>query len=141
MFGTAMRTPQAYTKVGVETGVLSANPYQLILMLFEGALVAVASARANLAQKDISGKGEAITKAIDIISNGLKASLDVQGGGELAVRLEALYDYMCMRLLYANVHNSDGALAEVARLLTEIKGAWEEIANDPAVLSANKAAA
>lgn len=142
MFGSATRSPtDAYAKVGIETGVVSANPYQLILMLFDGALVAIGSARASLAQKNIPQKGQAITKAIDIISNGLKASLDMNSGGELAERLGALYDYMCARLLYANVHDSDGALAEVTRLLTEIKGAWEEIANDPAVLSANRPAA
>lgn len=142
MFGAAMRNPsQAYTSVGVETGVMAADPYKLILMLFDGALVAVASARAHMEQNNIAEKGQAVTRAIDIIANGLKASLDVQGGGELAERLGALYDYMCARLLYANVHNNQAALAEVAGLLGEIRGAWEEIADDPAALSANKAAA
>lgn len=139
MIGSATRTlAQAYTSVGVETGVMSANPYKLILMLFDGALAAVSSARAHLAQRQIAEKGQAISKAIDIIANGLMASLDVQSGGELAERLAALYDYMCTRLLYANLHNNPAVLVEVAGLLTEIRGAWEEIARDPAVLSANR---
>ena len=58
-----------------------------------------------------------------------------------AQRLDALYEYMCMRLLHANLRNDKAALTEVASLLGEIKGAWEEIADDPAALSANKAAA
>jgi flagellar protein FliS len=48
---------------------------------------------------------------------------------------------MLSRLLFANINNDVAALEEVSRLLGEIKGAWEEIADDPAVLSANQAAA
>jgi flagellar protein FliS len=140
MYGTARRNPiQAYSSVGIETGVMSANPHKLIVMLFEGALVAVSSARMHMEQKHIAEKGESVTKAIDIIGNGLKASLDVTAGGELAERLSALYDYMCARLLHANARNDRAALIEVAGLLAELKGAWEEIASDPAVLSANNA--
>ena len=65
----------------------------------------------------------------------------VLGNAELAARLGALYDYMCARLLFANLHNNEAALREVAGLLQEIKGAWEEIARDPAVLSGTPAAA
>ena len=91
--------------------------------------------------KRTAEKGQSISKAIDIITNGLRASLDPEAGGELPERLGALYDYMCLRLLHANLKNDAAALAEVAALLGEIKGAWEEIANDPAVVSQNKAAA
>ena len=62
-------------------------------------------------------------------------------GDDLAYRLAALYDYLCTRLLHANLNNDRGALYEVASLLTEIKTAWEEIADDPAVASRNKSAA
>ena len=68
-------------------------------------------------------------------------SLDFSAGDELARRLAALYDYMGVRLVHANLKNDLGALQEVSRLLGEIKSAWGEIADDPAVLSASKAAA
>jgi flagellar secretion chaperone FliS len=129
---------QAYKDVGVETSVMSANPHRLVLMLFDGALVAVAQAKGHLEQRDVPGKCAAITKAIAIISEGLRASLDIQAGGELAARLDALYEYMAMRLLAANAHNDATVLEEVRSLLLELRGAWEEIANDPAVLSANR---
>jgi flagellar protein FliS len=137
----SQRHAQAYADVGMETGVVAANPHRLILMLFDGALLAIAKA-SNAMQKDqIAEKGQAISHAIDIISNGLAASLDFSEGDELANRLAALYDYMCTRLLHANLHNDLAALNEVSHLLSEIKSAWEEIADDPAVLSHNKAAA
>lgn len=117
----------AYKNVGVENGVSSADPHRLTLMLFEGALVSTNAARIHLENGDVPLKGSAISKAIEIITNGLKVSLDFEVGGELAQRLGSLYDYMCTRLLHANVRNDVAALAEVATLLRELKEAWEQI--------------
>lgn len=141
MFAATKNFAQNYATVGVETGVASANPHKLILMLFDGAIMALSSASTHMAQSNIPEKGSAISKAIDIITNGLRASLDLQVGGELAERLYALYDYMNARLLHANINNDAAAIEEVSRLLTELRAAWEEIAQDPAVVSANRAAA
>lgn len=141
MFATTTRSADAYNKVGVETGVVSASPHKLVLMLFDGAVLAVANAIGHLERNEIAAKGESISRAIDIVSMGLQVSLDKESGGELALRLDALYDYICDRLLHANVRNDRAALEEVNRLLQELRGAWQEIADDPAVLSSNKAAA
>lgn len=141
MFSSPSYSAKAYAKVGIETDVLSANPHKLILMLFDGALLAISSAKLHMEQKHIPEKGQAISQAINIINDGLKASLDLNAGGDLAERLNALYDYMCTRLLYANLQNSIAALDEVSRLLGEIKGAWLEIADNPAVHSKNQVAA
>jgi flagellar protein FliS len=126
-FGFAPRAANAYAQVGLETGVSTADPHKLVLMLFEGALLSIAKASAALDSQDIPGKGMAISKAIEIILNGLKVSLDYEAGGDLAEKLGALYDYMTSRLLYANLHSSRPALDEVAGLLRDIKGAWESI--------------
>lgn len=131
----------AYAQVGVETGVSSASPHKLILMLFDGAIMALGSATRHIGEKNIAAKGQDISKAIDIISNGLRVSLNLEAGGELADRLLALYDYMTVRLLHANLHNDLPAIEEVSRLLGELRSAWQEIADDPAVVSANRAAA
>lgn len=71
-----------------------------------------------------------------IIEEGLKASLDKNVGGELAQNLSDLYEYMSQRLLIANLKNDVSALDEVSRLLSELKGAWEEIR--PLVTSAQQ---
>lgn len=123
---------QAYQKVGVETGIEAASPHQLIVMLFDGALLAIANAGTHIQQKNVAEKGLSISRAIDIINAGLKASLDKNKGGEMAQNLDALYDYMCTRLLQANLRNDATALNEVSRLLSDIRSAWVEIANTPA---------
>lgn len=143
MFATMRNPAAAYKKVGIETGVEAADPHKLIVMLFEGALLAVASASLHMNRKsveDIAKKGESISKAVNIITNGLKASLDMDAGGDLALKLGALYDYMCTRLLYANMHNQVAALEEVSHLLAELKGAWEQIGGIPAAQNAARAA-
>ena len=130
MFGSPqmLRNPVAAdARIGVETGVTAADPHRLILMLFDGAMLCVACARQHMEAREIAAKGENVSKAIDIIANGLKASLDVQLGGELAERLAALYDYMCERLRFAHMKNNPAALDEVRSLLKELKGAWEQI--------------
>ena len=141
MFVTSNKAIASYSKVGLETGVDGANPYHLITMLLDGAVLSLARATQALKENRIADKGREISMAIDIISSGLQASLNPDAGGEIAGRLNSLYDYMCTRLLQANLHSDLAAIQEVSGLLGEIKGGWEEIANDPAVASRNKAAA
>lgn len=127
MFGNKLDPISAYSKVGVGTAVSTASPHQLIVLLFEGARQAVIVARAGIESGDVPKKGAAITKAIDIILNGLRASLNLEEGGNLAQNLYALYDYMARRLLHANLNNDKAALDEVLNLLSEIHGAWVSI--------------
>ena len=128
MFGMMRSPAQSYAKVGVEAAVESSDPHRLILMLFDGAITAVSLAKIHMDAGDIPQKGMAISKAIDIVTNGLQASLDMESGGDLAGRLAGLYDYMAQRLLFANLKNSAAALDEVSELLTSLRDAWAEIA-------------
>ena len=122
----------AYHSVGVESLANSGNPHQLVVMLFNGARAAIAVARGHLQRKEVEAKGAAISKAIAIIDGGLKASLDLKVGGEMAQNLADLYDYMARRLLQANLNNDAKALDEVAQLLQQLGGAWESISGKPA---------
>lgn len=130
MFGSQRNGANAYAKVGVETGVLSASPHKLIAMLFDGALVALSTALVQMKAGNIAAKGQAISKAITIIDEGLRASLDKSVGGGIATSLDALYEYMGGRLLTANLKNQPELIEEVQRLLGELKQAWDQI--DPA---------
>ncbi len=117
----------AYNRVGIDSGVSAADPHKLISMLYQGALLAIANAKNGILRQDIPAKGKAISHAILIIDSGLNASLNKEVGGDLALNLAALYDYMSQRLLFANLNNDMEALDEVARLLSDLKGAWESI--------------
>jgi flagellar protein FliS len=88
-----------------------------------------------MANNEVSAKGAAISKAINIIDNGLKASLDPAAGGgagaTLVADLSALYDYINQRLMFANLRNDPTLLEEAARLLENIGSAWREIGAPP----------
>ena len=127
MFGSFNKPIAAYRDVSVNSAIATADPHQLIALLFDGAQAAISIAKGAMAQNKIAEKGNAISKAIDIIDNGLKASLNLEKGEDIAERLYALYDYMCERLMYANLKNSEETLDEVSRLLGEIQSAWAEI--------------
>jgi flagellar protein FliS len=117
----------AYARVGVETGVVAADPHQLIVMLFEGAQVALVNGLQHMKNGNVAEKGKAMSSAIMIIENGLRASLDKSVGGEIAMNLDALYGYMSNRLLVANMNNQPEIIEEVQNLLGEIKTAWDQI--------------
>jgi len=117
----------AYANVGLETGVLAASPHQLIIMLYEGAELAVRMAIKHMNEGDLARKSAAITKASTIILEGLSAALDARQGGDLANQLAALYDYMNKRLMLAHLNNQTAPLEEVLGLLRELHGAWKQI--------------
>lgn len=121
------RGAQTYANVGLQTGVASASPEKLISMLFDGARAAIARAKLALERGDIPARGKAISQAIEIVSNGLKAALNLEVGGEIAQNLYELYDYVERCLLQANLHADAAKLEESDRLLNEIGSAWNEI--------------
>lgn len=118
---------KAYNNVGIESVTAAADPHKLICLLYQGALLAIANAKNGLLRNDTPAKGKAISHAMLIIGDGLNASLNKDVGGDLAHSLSALYDYMVTRLLFANLHNDMEALDEVARLLSDLKSAWDSI--------------
>ncbi len=118
------QSAQAYASIGLETKVLSATPEQLITLLFDGAQAAMAKARLYMQSNNIQGRGQAISKAIDIVDSGLKASVDMEAGGELATNLTATYELIIRNLLLANLHADLSKLDLAERLLTDIADAW-----------------
>ena len=122
-------TAGEYAAVGTQTGVSEATPHRLIQMLLDGALDKLARARGAMQRKEIAEKGNYITSASSIIL-GLHDSLDMEAGGEMAINLSNLYDYMIRRLMEGHAANDMNALDEVASLLREIKRGWDAIPDE-----------
>lgn len=123
-YGKKRSAMAQYGKVAAESEVAYASPHRLVQMLMEGALDKVATAKGQIDRGDFEGKSKHLTWAISII-NGLRTSLDMDAGGEIAVNLDDLYSYMIRRLIDANVENKTEVLDEVSGLMLEIKGAWD----------------
>jgi flagellar protein FliS len=127
-FGRPHPSTGAYRQVGVETGVASASAHRLVQMLFDGFVDAVAQAKGALASGHIDLKCKAIIRAARIVDEGLRASLDLAGGGALATDLADLYAYITLRLTQANLRNDPRALDECLALMQPLRQAWASIA-------------
>lgn len=135
MFGNARTGAAAYARIGIDTGVLAASPHQLIVLLFEGAISAICAAQSQMQSGDLASKGQSISRAIDIIGNGLCGSLDITRGGDIAHNLSALYGYITSQLLSANISNDAERLAHAQALLQQLHQAWLAISGTTASAS------
>ena len=115
-----------YARLGVRTDIETASPHRLILLLIDGALEKLRAARRAMEQSKIADKGANISWAISII-DGLRASLNLEQGGEIAANLDRLYDYMTRTLVEANLNGDRSKLDEVEALLNELKAGWRAI--------------
>jgi flagellar protein FliS len=118
-----------YNSIDSYTGVTDADPHQLVQMLLDGALKKISIVKGLMERGEIAKKGEVIGQAISIVG-GLRSSLDLSAGGELAANLDDLYEFIERRLLEANLKNDVSMLHETSKLLYEIKSAWESIPLD-----------
>jgi flagellar protein FliS len=120
------------------SAIAFADPHVLILRMMDGAIERINQAKGAMQQKNTELKGKLIGKAINIIS-GLDGCLDRDLDNDLVINLGALYEYMNVRLLEANVENDSARLDEVAGLLGEIRLAWVQIPSEVKLNHAAKA--
>jgi flagellar protein FliS len=130
MAGYSRSNLAAYQSVAAHGGVAAADPHRLILMLLDGAIERIASARGALASGAVDAKNRLLHRAVAIVDE-LRASLNMEQGGDLASNLGDLYDYCARTLLKANLENRPELMDEVVKLLREIRGAWIQIASRP----------
>lgn len=117
----------AYQSAAAHGGVAASDPHRLIVMLLDGALERIVTARGCMQRNETAEKARLINRAVSIVGE-LRNSLDLRNGGQIAANLAELYDYMCRRLLRATTENRAEMLDEVTALLHEIRGAWLAIA-------------
>lgn len=115
-----------YKSIELQTRIDTASPHELIELLLQGARSHIATAQGNIQRNQIKEKGEHIGKALSIIE-GLKSSLNSEQGGEIAVNLLKLYEYIQTILLKANLTNDENLLAQSNLLLAEVHQAWQSI--------------
>lgn len=130
MYGSSLRRPgrsaSVYADVALETRVMSASPTQLVTLLFEGAEAALVKAKAHQINGHTAQRGMAISKAIDIIDSGLKASLDMEAGGELSKNLAQTYELIIQHLMLANLQADLDRLELAQKMLANLSEGWRQ---------------
>lgn len=114
-----------YGKVSIST----ASNEMLLLMLYDGAIRFIHSAKAGIREGDMAGKRASVSSAIAVITE-LLDSLNTEIGGETAENLQKLYLYMNEQLIKANLKNDPSLLDEVLSLLATLKEGWNEVINN-----------
>lgn len=119
----------AYQSVVAHGGAGSEDPHRLIWMLMDGALDRIARARGFIERGEKIQKAALLHRTVAIVDE-LKSSLDFSAGGEIAVNLDRLYEYMIRQLNRANLESRAELLDEVAKLLRQIRDAWVALPRD-----------
>jgi flagellar protein FliS len=120
---TAGRAAGAYRS----TQVGSRSPVELVAMLYDGLVRFLTQARDGLASGDLRAKRAGISGALGVLTE-LQNSLDMDKGGEMATRLQALYAYISSRIVEANLNRDIAGLDEALKLVQPLREAWTDIA-------------
>jgi len=120
------RVLQAYANNQIETGVSSARPVELIIMVYDRLLENLKHAESAL-QAGQSFEVY-ISKALDLTSVGLQSCLNHVDGGEIAKNLGDLYDWANRQILLGKLNKDPQPWLDVRRVLTPLLEAWREIA-------------
>lgn len=113
-------------KAYLSTQVNTATQGDVLLMLYDTAIKHLKLAKEKMAERDYAGKGNLITKAIEIISE-LHECLNKERGGEVAKNLSQVYFLCNTRLLQANIEMNPGKLDEVVGILSGLRQAFAQI--------------
>ncbi len=119
---------KAYKSVDLNSAVLSASPHGLITMLMDEAVKRIRLAAIHMEEKRYADKGLCIGKAIQIIQEGLMASLNMEAGGEIARRLALLYEFLTTNLVLASAKNDPALLKVCLEVMNDIRAGWVGIA-------------
>jgi flagellar protein FliS len=127
-----------------ETKIKTASQGQLIIMLYDEAIRQLNLAVEMMANQDkdpgkIEHINKAITKAEEIITE-LMVSLDFEQGGDIAKNLYALYTWFNKELVEANLAQEIKRIRAVIRMLSELRGSWDEIVKKHTAEPANREA-
>ena len=115
-----------YQQVGIESALANASPHRLIQMLYEGLLSHLSSLRGAIKNEQYEQVAFHINKTSKILV-GLEEGLDFEKGGDIAVNLRDLYNYMQSELIGLQVSGDDDRLERLISIVIEIKSAWDEI--------------
>jgi len=114
-----------YLKQYQTSQVQTASPEKILIMLYDGAIQFLNKAKKELENKNIQEVHNNIVGAQKIIAEFMN-TLDLEIGGETAVNLYNLYDYMHYRLVQANIKKDVEMVDEVLGHLKDLKATWEE---------------
>ena len=118
--------PSKYHNQYRKNQISTSGQGHLILMMYEGAIKFTKLALESMVKNDLASQGKYIQKAHDII-NELSLALDFKKGGDVAPRLESLYQFVLSQLTLANIKSEKKPLQTVLNILNPLLEAWTKL--------------
>jgi flagellar protein FliS len=106
-----------------QNSIYTSTPEELTLMLYNGLIKFIMQAQSSIAEKDIEKASNSIIRAQDIVQH-FRTTLDMQY--EVALSMDALYEYMHRRLIEANLKKDPEILSEVLGFAKEFRDTWAQ---------------
>ncbi|MDO6426446.1 flagellar export chaperone FliS [Thalassotalea sp. 1_MG-2023] len=119
----------AYKQVDINSNILASDPHQIILLMFDGLLKGIATARGAIERKDFELKAQSLTKSINIL-DALIQSLDFDSQPEISKNFEVMYSYCIDCLMEASTSLNVAKLDEVVDMIKPVRSAWSEMPED-----------
>ena len=104
--------------------IMTANPAELTLMLYEGAIKFCNIALMAIEKNDLEKTNINLIKAERIIME-LRATLDFKY--PVANQFELLHEYIYRRLVEANIHKNPEILEEALGYIREMRDTWKDV--------------
>ena len=112
-----------------QTQVKTANHVQLVVLLYDSAVQSLELAREGILTNNHRDKARFLDRAMAIVGE-LSSVLDFERGGEIAVSLHRLYDYMIQECLRANLRHEAKLLDGPIRCLVTLREGWRVVAGN-----------
>lgn len=104
--------------------VMMANPMELVIMLYNGAIKQLRLAKMAIEEKDIESANVKLQKAQAIMME-LMMGLDLSYG--IAQELLKLYEFIHRRILDINVTKNAEDIAPILDILVSLRDTWEQV--------------
>ena len=116
-----------YQTVDLSSRIEGASPHGLVAILFDELLKAIDAMAAAMRERDWGQRGTRQARILSIL-HGLESSLDLDGGGDIAASLLAIYREARRQVIASGRDNDAEQLARTRAMLADIASAWESIA-------------
>lgn len=119
----ALTSPyELYQRTQIDT----ASPVKLIVMLYDGAIRFLKQAQVAMQAGDREKQNNLLLRSQRILSE-LMSALNLEEGGDIAVNLLALYQFMQEQLVLANLEDDQARVQKVCEMLQSLREAWIQV--------------
>ena len=108
-----------------EATVYQASPLDLVILTYERVIHHCDRAVEDFRQGRDSE--DAVTSALNLISDGLQSCLDLSRGGEVARNLGMLYEWAAAELVRSRLKRDSVGVANVRSAFQELLGGWRAL--------------